>query len=565
MGLENRNASQLPEPGQQPDTAPISPDAPLETSLPSMMKSLTPNAPATSGDSAPQYPSLEAAVEIEQQVAPTLTNLLAAKTQVPSSLGLGAPDISVATALPGAIEAQDNSQGANPSEPKPKVASAIDAAEVGVAEVSLADAVTSQTPTGSSSPSLEDEQGLLAGQAIAVQLPDSDQPAPQAPVNNPTQNPGTDRDASWDAIAQENATADKPVEASDSAASEPVVIKSSPSGEEEAPEAAEEGPEAEELSTEDFEAKDSEAKDSEAKNSEAKNSETKDSEAKDSEARAEEVTDGEINSDVVGEEAETDNDDFDQVKAGAAEGDRAQQVLIKREDTHVAIIFPEEEASANPDVAVDFVDSQLWQDLQQRLSGGTEFASNTPVHLYSQNCLLDTRQLQELDEALGRFNLKLARIITSRRQTAVAAAMSGYSADQTNELPELLSKEVFSPQKIGLAEPLYLQKNIRSGTEIRHPGSVIVMGDLNPGSSVIADGDILVWGRLRGIAHAGSAGNKTSIVMALKLEAPQLRIAGAVARVDAQDKGNPKPEIAYISDKGIRITSAYGFNRNVLG
>ena len=53
--------------------------------------------------------------------------------------------------------------------------------------------------------------------------------------------------------------------------------------------------------------------------------------------------------------------------------------------------------------------------------------------------------------------------------------------------------------------------------------------------------------------------------MALKLEATQLRIAGAVARVAAQNNRDPTPEIAYISDKTIRITSAYGFTRNALG
>ena len=45
-----------------------------------------------------------------------------------------------------------------------------------------------------------------------------------------------------------------------------------------------------------------------------------------------------------------------------------------------------------------------------------------------------------------------------------------------------------------------------------------------------ADGDITVWGILGGIAHAGSKGNITSKVRALKLNAIQLRIAGLYAR-----------------------------------
>lgn len=239
------------------------------------------------------------------------------------------------------------------------------------------------------------------------------------------------------------------------------------------------------------------------------------------------------------------------------------QVRIKREGDHLAIVFPKERQSANPNVAVDFIDSELWQSLQQRLSGSESFGEGTiPIHLYSQNCLLDTRQLQELDEALSRFDLKLTRLITYRRQTAVAAAMSGYSVDQSSELPELLSRsDSKGDGSQALAEPLYLQTTVRSGAEIRHPGSVVIVGDINPGSSVIADGDIVVWGRLRGLVHAGASGNKRSTIMALKMEPNQLRIADAVARVPAAQKGLVNPEVAHITPNGIRITPAANFSR----
>ncbi len=242
-----------------------------------------------------------------------------------------------------------------------------------------------------------------------------------------------------------------------------------------------------------------------------------------------------------------------------------QQVRIKREEGYVSLIFPIEQASANPDINLDFVDSELWQQLQKRLSGSERYWSpNTPVHLNARNHLLDGRQLQDLSEALEQFELKLTRIATSRRQTAVAAVTAGFSVDQGSELPELLpaQSEAIAPSRGLAAEPLYLQTTVRSGTEIRHPGSVILMGDLNPGSSVIADGDILIWGRLRGLAHAGAAGERRSIIMALKLEPAQLRIADAVARVPESAKGTLMPEVAYITPRGdIRITDAASFTR----
>ena len=77
---------------------------------------------------------------------------------------------------------------------------------------------------------------------------------------------------------------------------------------------------------------------------------------------------------------------------------------------------------------------------------------------------------------------------------------------------------------------LYLNQTLRSGQTVNYEGNILSIGDAHPGSEIIADGDITVWGILGGIAHAGCKGNITSKVRALKLNAIQLRIAGLYAR-----------------------------------
>ena len=77
---------------------------------------------------------------------------------------------------------------------------------------------------------------------------------------------------------------------------------------------------------------------------------------------------------------------------------------------------------------------------------------------------------------------------------------------------------------------LYLNQTLRSGQTVNYEGNILIIGDAHPGSEIVADGDITVWGILGGIAHAGSKGNITSKVRALKLNAIQLRIAGLYAR-----------------------------------
>jgi septum site-determining protein MinC len=79
--------------------------------------------------------------------------------------------------------------------------------------------------------------------------------------------------------------------------------------------------------------------------------------------------------------------------------------------------------------------------------------------------------------------------------------------------------------------PLHLHHGtLRSGDHLEVEGSLLVLGDVNPGARVVAAGHVLVWGTLRGVAHAGSRGDQSARITALQLRPVQLRIADAVAR-----------------------------------
>ncbi len=74
----------------------------------------------------------------------------------------------------------------------------------------------------------------------------------------------------------------------------------------------------------------------------------------------------------------------------------------------------------------------------------------------------------------------------------------------------------------------------------------------------------MVWGRLRGVAHAGAGGNRESLIMALQMEPTQIRIADALARSPEKSLTSFFPEVAYITNNGIRIARATSFSRNQL-
>ena len=107
---------------------------------------------------------------------------------------------------------------------------------------------------------------------------------------------------------------------------------------------------------------------------------------------------------------------------------------------------------------------------------------------------------------------------------------------------------------------LYINQTLRSGQTVSYEGNIFIIGDAHPGSEIVATGDITVWGILGGIAHAGSMGNITSKVRALKLNAIQLRIAGLYARRNdtlnvpyVQKTNEFTPEEAQIEDGKIVI------------
>ena len=86
---------------------------------------------------------------------------------------------------------------------------------------------------------------------------------------------------------------------------------------------------------------------------------------------------------------------------------------------------------------------------------------------------------------------------------------------------------------------MMIQRTLRSGQNVNFDGNVVVLGDVNPGSEIVASGHVLVMGSLRGLVHAGFNGEESATVTALLLAPTQLRIASHITR---PPDGNKSPE-----------------------
>lgn len=115
------------------------------------------------------------------------------------------------------------------------------------------------------------------------------------------------------------------------------------------------------------------------------------------------------------------------------------------------------------------------------------------------------------------------------------------------------------------ASPPYVYRGtLRSGQAVRHAGTVVILGDVNPGAQVVSGGDVLVWGRLRGTVHAGAMGDARAVVAALDFEPVQMRIAQHIAMTPKGASNNPgywfwkressgKPEVARVVNNQIFV------------
>lgn len=103
-------------------------------------------------------------------------------------------------------------------------------------------------------------------------------------------------------------------------------------------------------------------------------------------------------------------------------------------------------------------------------------------------------------------------------------------------------------------DTVLIKGTIRSGQAVEHPHNLVILGDVNPGAEVKAGGDIIVFGRLMGLVHAGAGGKREAQVAALKMAPTQIRIANKISRPPEESNDQIfSPEKAFIKDDRIFV------------
>jgi septum site-determining protein MinC len=139
-------------------------------------------------------------------------------------------------------------------------------------------------------------------------------------------------------------------------------------------------------------------------------------------------------------------------------------------------------------------------------------------------------------------------------QTVISANALGIPAQLMT--PQPADSDPDSREQEQAPALLIHRATLRSGDHLKARHHVLLIGDVNPGAQISAGGNVLVWGRLRGCAHAGIQGDLNARITALQLRPLQLRIADLVARGPEEKPQPGLAEEARIVDGEIAIEPA---------
>ncbi|HAN10665.1 MAG TPA: septum site-determining protein MinC [Clostridiales bacterium] len=185
-------------------------------------------------------------------------------------------------------------------------------------------------------------------------------------------------------------------------------------------------------------------------------------------------------------------------------------------------------------VSFDIIKEQL----EQKISDAKDFFGGIKSNIF-----LDGRELNDGEEK------ELVSIISNKMNVNVECIKKLNKEKRLKDKDSLIFENGF-----GEINTKFHKGTLRSGQKVIYDGSVVILGDVNPGSEITATGNIIVLGALKGIVHAGCQGGK-AFVTALKMNPVQLRIGDIIGR--AADKKDKKTEaiaeLAYIDDNMIYI------------
>lgn len=161
---------------------------------------------------------------------------------------------------------------------------------------------------------------------------------------------------------------------------------------------------------------------------------------------------------------------------------------------------------------------------------------------------IEGRKLSDIEESL------IVDAINASCDVDVACLVGKNENDQEHirKVGEILNDKINSLDKC-----IILQSSVMNKQVIDVKDSILVFGDVNPGSQIKSCGNIIVLGGLYGSAYAGSSGDETAFVCAIEMEPESLIIGEHKYAPDSKPIWSamlkPAPKVARICEGELTI------------
>lgn len=104
----------------------------------------------------------------------------------------------------------------------------------------------------------------------------------------------------------------------------------------------------------------------------------------------------------------------------------------------------------------------------------------------------------------------------------------------------------------------FYRGNLQNGQILETEGSIVIVGDVHPGCSVISTKDIVVIGRLLGNAYAGGDGSNEHFVVALEMAPQKLKIGDFKYKTKEKSRWQARtkkghPQIAFVKKNEVQM------------
>jgi septum site-determining protein MinC len=178
-------------------------------------------------------------------------------------------------------------------------------------------------------------------------------------------------------------------------------------------------------------------------------------------------------------------------------------------------------------------DPAFAHELAEQVRRSPRFFLNAPVVLDLKEAadFAGEADFAEARETLGQHGMRLVGVQNARPEQAAAAAAAGLASFAPNAAQaarRAAPEPSAAPQPPSAAgRTVLVTQPVRSGTQIyARGGDLVVIAAVSPGAEIMADGNIHVYGTLRGRALAGAAGDAEARIFCSRFEAELVSIAG---------------------------------------